>query len=653
MTPNFTTIVTPLDPDRAEACRQYLRDNADPYLLNGAMQCRPLFSFDRITTLHFCSFAILEEDEEFGPRLVFEATFDGSREDFLGELLDTAPIGMRAVYCHCAGYSPTALAAPEITKEYLICHDVGANTFFTGSPGRTVAQIKGESRLRSDIVTFLSNRWPIGSRAPARSAGYLEAIRREVISGRGRQPLGRATRADAARSQFTQRDRGRRSRCSFHPRGRHRGRGRKVTLLRIEPAVAARAYRSVFRTGDADGRRHQQFIVSWLPWLADFVSLQPVILDLIIALSILWLLLRTGELFLSSASENPRSQSFVLRFPLHLLIIFRYALLVFLGGAVVLAILSGTAASRTGAGDVVASFQDWVLMSFATIARFVLAIVILVVLSHWASTLRLAVQLRPLDMVRENIRRLKLDLCEFGIFLTVALGALLIMRHFPLSIGDSIADFSRLIVYFIFVVVAYALIGVLTAYAVGFILFALIFVLETRDRSNFVNPAGLIIRARENAAKFSREEGGINNYQNHLASVTQVKPGIARRWLLRLALFAVDVLSRFWFNRGELGGIPTILSARWVLIDEGRRLLFLDNYGGAWESYLNEFIDMPAVKGLNAIWSNTFVRSGGRSFGFPQRDSCSGREPRTSGRSRPTCVKARSRRLSGTALTEH
>jgi hypothetical protein len=82
-----------------------------------------------------------------------------------------------------------------------------------------------------------------------------------------------------------------------------------------------------------------------------------------------------------------------------------------------------------------------------------------------------------------------------------------------------------------------------------------------------------------------------------------------RRWALRATLFTVNLLSRFWFNRGVLAGIPTILSARWVLIDGGRRLLFLDNYCGSWNSYLNEFIDMGAVKGLNAIWSNTFVKT--------------------------------------------
>ena len=53
------------------------------------------------------------------------------------------------------------------------------------------------------------------------------------------------------------------------------------------------------------------------------------------------------------------------------------------------------------------------------------------------------------------------------------------------------------------------------------------------------------------------------------------------------------------------------------MIDRGQRLLFLDNYSGAWDSYLNEFIDLQAVKGLNAIWSNTFLKVGTERYNFP------------------------------------
>ena len=87
---------------------------------------------------------------------------------------------------------------------------------------------------------------------------------------------------------------------------------------------------------------------------------------------------------------------------------------------------------------------------------------------------------------------------------------------------------------------------------------------------------------------------------------------------MRGTLFVVALLARFWFNRGDLGGIPTILAARWTLIDNGRRLLFFSNYGGGWDSYLNEFIDMGAVNGLNAIWTNTFLPRHGDRYEFPE-----------------------------------
>ena len=44
--------------------------------------------------------------------------------------------------------------------------------------------------------------------------------------------------------------------------------------------------------------------------------------------------------------------------------------------------------------------------------------------------------------------------------------------------------------------------------------------------------------------------------------------------------------------------------------------MFLTNYGGGWDSYLDEFIDMGAVEGLNAIWSNTFLKLGDSNPGY-------------------------------------
>jgi hypothetical protein len=133
---------------------------------------------------------------------------------------------------------------------------------------------------------------------------------------------------------------------------------------------------------------------------------------------------------------------------------------------------------------------------------------------------------------------------------------------------------------------------------------------EYRDSKDFTQATKLISKTDDiPVAVYDREETGINKYQNHLASLTYAKPGFIRSVLLRTALLLVGFLARFWFNLGQLGDIPTILAARWVILrgKETERLLFLSNYCGSLDNYLNEFIDLSAVIGLNAIWANTFV----------------------------------------------
>ena len=96
--------------------------------------------------------------------------------------------------------------------------------------------------------------------------------------------------------------------------------------------------------------------------------------------------------------------------------------------------------------------------------------------------------------------------------------------------------------------------------------------------------------------------------QNHLASITIVKPGLLRKMTLKFVLFAANLAART-STSGQLSGIPTIHFAHWSVIDGGKRLLFLSNYGGSWGSYLDDFID-KASPGLTGIWTNT--------VGFPK-----------------------------------
>jgi hypothetical protein len=98
-----------------------------------------------------------------------------------------------------------------------------------------------------------------------------------------------------------------------------------------------------------------------------------------------------------------------------------------------------------------------------------------------------------------------------------------------------------------------------------------------------------------------REDQVVQNQLSHLANV---KPQLFRARTLRLVLGAINLLARYVYVRGTLGGIPTIHFARWVILDGGRRLLFFSNFDESWENYLGHFID-KAARGLTAVWSNT------------------------------------------------
>jgi hypothetical protein len=92
--------------------------------------------------------------------------------------------------------------------------------------------------------------------------------------------------------------------------------------------------------------------------------------------------------------------------------------------------------------------------------------------------------------------------------------------------------------------------------------------------------------------------------QNHLTSVIEIKPGCFRLLTLKVVLFAINLVAKLVATKGNLSGIVTIHFARWVILPDKKRLLFMSNYDGSWENYLGEFID-HASNGLTAVWSNT------------------------------------------------
>ena len=121
---------------------------------------------------------------------------------------------------------------------------------------------------------------------------------------------------------------------------------------------------------------------------------------------------------------------------------------------------------------------------------------------------------------------------------------------------------------------------------------------EKRDTKDYVLPHW---SPEQISDLHAREDYRLQNQLTHLVAV---KPGRFRRKTLGKVLWAINFLARWIFNKGSLGGIPSIHFARWVTLDQGRRLLFFSNYDGSWESYLGDFVNKASI-GLTGVWSNT------------------------------------------------
>lgn len=132
--------------------------------------------------------------------------------------------------------------------------------------------------------------------------------------------------------------------------------------------------------------------------------------------------------------------------------------------------------------------------------------------------------------------------------------------------------------------------------------------LRHHEKSDARKHQRLRISAEERVDLRLREDHVV---QNQISAVGNVKPSRFRHTTLRVLLAGLDFAAKHVFNRGDLGtvsllrlhGVDTIHFAQWIVIDEGRRVLFFSNYDGSLASYMDDFVNKVAW-GLNAVFSN-------------------------------------------------
>jgi hypothetical protein len=146
-------------------------------------------TFQRLINLHFASFSVIHDpgdgqgDPELRPHLVFEASFDGTREDFIDELVHVLGVAVDRIYANCEGYPPQGRQLPHLVKNYLLRHDKGADTLYIAYPGRTVTQIKQEKQLRSALIRLRHRIDPFLARGvfpPPSQRSIVSYLRRKI-----------------------------------------------------------------------------------------------------------------------------------------------------------------------------------------------------------------------------------------------------------------------------------------------------------------------------------------------------------------------------------------------------------------------------------------------------------------------------------------
>jgi hypothetical protein len=94
-----------------------------------------------------------------------------------------------------------------------------------------------------------------------------------------------------------------------------------------------------------------------------------------------------------------------------------------------------------------------------------------------------------------------------------------------------------------------------------------------------------------------------HGFTNQFSAMGSLKPGVFRRWTTVLLLAIINYSTRHIYNKGALARVRSIHFARWVFVDNRKRMLFASNYDGSLESYMDDFINKVAF-GLNVVFSN-------------------------------------------------
>src|SRR5262249_1798337 len=192
MTPQSSlTVAAPVDRKSVPELRALLSTmNFAPGQANPA---NPLVPFGQLENLHFARFVILDDQtlddvrlyglprQEYPIYLVFLCDFDGALTEFLRDLRTYAESGLRRIFSFCADFS-----SDSDLLEWIKHHDIPVAASYVNWRGRTVKQVREESKLRHAVGTyFRSNGGRLEDQPPEQIRAHLRKfLKGEIAAGR-------------------------------------------------------------------------------------------------------------------------------------------------------------------------------------------------------------------------------------------------------------------------------------------------------------------------------------------------------------------------------------------------------------------------------------------------------------------------------------
>lgn len=130
------------------------------------------------------------------------------------------------------------------------------------------------------------------------------------------------------------------------------------------------------------------------------------------------------------------------------------------------------------------------------------------------------------------------------------------------------------------------------------VLLLVIFIIRREETTAPVYAPRLDLEAQQKLSVLEDHE-----FTNQFSAMGSLKPGLARRWVISYILWLIEWTARHLYTKGRLARVRTIHFARWVFLDNKKRILFASNYDGSLDSYMDDFINKVGF-GLNVVFSN-------------------------------------------------